>query len=241
MVETAPGVAHAAGIAVVEEERVAAQASGIDHRADILLVTHDIDGRHLHQHVGDADERLADEHLPLLHLAHQLRRRGAPEGDGFQLLRRQFQLLEAQAVAGVEADLFEHRDSGGDRDIAKPHLRPAPGALLFPCIDANLRHLHRLRVVVQLAALHEGDLLLQVELRHEIGLRPVQIDGVRVQLRQRAHLVHRADDMRRPAAGVLNGVDHPAHIAQIDLSGGEARLRPIPALVDGFQGAILFQ
>ncbi len=49
-----------------------------------------------------------------------------------------FELLEAQAVAGLEAYLLEHGDRGGDRHIAQPGQAPAPLAVFFGLVDAYL-------------------------------------------------------------------------------------------------------
>ena len=54
-------VAHAPGVAVVQEQRVGAETGIVDDRTDVLRVAHDEEGGHLHEDVGDAYQGLADE------------------------------------------------------------------------------------------------------------------------------------------------------------------------------------
>ena len=146
------------------------------------------------------------------HIRRNLLRRDKPQRHRLQLLRQLS--FSNPKVARGKLDLAEHGDAGGHGHVTEAHGGPAPASPPRPR-QCNLRGLHRLGVVVEVAPIHVGDLLVEVQLLHEVGLRAVQVDRVVVELAERRDLVEGADDALTRAL-VLDGVDHPGDVAQAD-------------------------
>ena len=145
-----------------------------------------------------------------------MRRGREPERDGLQNLGWQFELLEAQTVARVEADLFEHGDRGRHRDITKGQYAAFPFLFCLGLVDTDFRGLYRLSVVIKILSLHKGDFLFQIQLVDKVGVCAMQVYGMTVQLGHRADFVQSADDLMALCL-VLDGVDWPGDVAQINI------------------------
>jgi len=166
----------------MQEERIALKVAGVDDGSDILLVTHDKQGGYLDEDVGYAYKGFAGDELLVCESLDGLFRRCEPEGYCLERLRGQFQLLPAEAVTRVELDFLEHRYVCSDCDIAEPELAFQPGVVDLLFINTYFRALNRLSVVVQVASFDECDLLGQIQLVDEIGIRAMQVHRVSVEL-----------------------------------------------------------
>ena len=127
-------VAHAAGVAVVEEQRVAARGCAASTTAPMSCVSH------MTKNGATSTSTLAMpmSASPTTRPCRRASRRRAPRAARTRsatvssVCGGQLELLEAQAVARVEPDLLEHRDRGGHGHVAEAEHAPRQCVLAPP-------------------------------------------------------------------------------------------------------------
>ena len=218
------GDAHAAGVAVVDEDRrpPGLVVVGGGEPADVPAVAHRDQRQHRDLRVLGCVQRALELRQREVR-GDQVRRERVPERLRVEALLRQVDRQQVEDLVVGDTLLLVRDDLLGDRDDSEAQHHAHEVALVADLLDPGVGLLLRLRVPVAREGLDPGGAVVQVQLADLVALAHVQVDGAGVHGRRRARRLDVADHL----AGV--GVDDGDRVDPRGAQRDARRREPLPA------------
>ncbi len=171
-----------APVAIKDKQRGNTRIGGIHHRTYITGITHGIKSKHLADDIGNTHKSFHGADPCSSRRLKRFHGGGQPHRTGIKRDRRQIHLAKTYTVPLAQLDFLEHIRDKGDCHVTETDPAAAPIGLHLLRLHPHPAICDSLRVVVHLSLMYIAHPFFEIQLRNQVGLAVMQIDGLRVQL-----------------------------------------------------------